>query len=78
VERPGIEDPDADELRLRALREFSAADANGDGFLSPDEARRFPVITKDFARVDADGDARISAQEFVRLRRMQGQKKLVE
>ncbi|HZM45505.1 MAG TPA: protein kinase [Burkholderiales bacterium] len=75
IERPGIEDADPEQVRLWALREFQAADTNGDGFLSPDEVRRFPYIAKEFARVDADGDGRISTQEFVKLRRMQGPKK---
>jgi hypothetical protein len=65
VERPGIEDADPGQVRPRALREFQAADTNG-GFL-PDEARKFPVITKEFARVDVGTDA--SPQEFVKLRR---------
>ena len=49
--------------------EFRIADANGDGYLSPDEARRFPVLAKNFQRVDANGDGRISMQEFVQARR---------
>jgi hypothetical protein len=78
AERPGIEDADFEQLRVKALREFKAADANGDGFLSPDEVRRFPYIAKEFARVDADGDGRISPPEFVRVRRLQAQKKPLE
>ena len=54
-----------------AAQEFRAADADGNGFLSRDEVRRFPVLARDFERTDADGDGRISMQEFVRLRRLQ-------
>jgi hypothetical protein len=75
VERPGSDDAATEQLRLRALREFREADTDGDGFLSPDEARRFPFVTKEFGRVDTDGDGRISSQEFMRLRRMQSEKK---
>ncbi len=52
-----------------AETEFRAADANGDGYLSPDEAQRFPALAKNFQRVDANGDGRISMQEFTQARR---------
>lgn len=56
--------------RVRA--DFSAADRDGDGYLSPVEVEgRFPFITREFSRVDRDGDGRISTQEFADLRRMQ-------
>jgi hypothetical protein len=57
------------------LQEFRANDADGNGFLSRDEVRRFPFVAKEFGRVDTDGDGRISPQEFVHLRRLQAQKK---
>ena len=57
--------------------EFHSADANGDGFLSPEEVRaRFPVIGREFNRVDADGDGRISPAEFAHLRRLQYERRL--
>jgi hypothetical protein len=74
AERPGEEDDQ--QVRFAAMREFRSADANGDGFLSPAEARRFPFISKEFGRVDADGDGRISAQEFVHLRELQRQQRM--
>jgi len=69
VDRPG--DANDEQLRKQAAQEFRGADADGDGFLSRDEAARFPYVSKEFQRVDADGDGRISLQEFVRLRRFQ-------
>ena len=58
-------------LRREAEAEFRAADANGDGHLSAEEARnRFPVLAKEFQRVDRDGDGRLSPQEFFQARRI--------
>jgi serine/threonine protein kinase len=57
--------------------QFRAADANADGYLSPEEVRgRFPVIAKEFARVDTDNDGRISMREFLQVRRQQLERKL--
>jgi hypothetical protein len=44
-------------------QDFRHMDANGDGFLSPNEVRG--PLANDFARVDANGDGRISLQEFI-------------
>jgi serine/threonine protein kinase len=56
--------------------QFRSADANADGYLSPDEVRgRFPGIAREFARADSDNDGRISMREFLRLRRMQLERK---
>jgi serine/threonine protein kinase len=64
----------ADE-RQRFLREverqFKAADADRDGYLSRGEAARFPGIAREFERVDRDGDGRISPREFIQARRIQ-------
>ena len=57
--------------------EFRGADANSDGYLSPQEAReRFPLIGREFKRVDEDGDGRISPAEFARLRKLQLERRL--
>ncbi|HEY6864234.1 MAG TPA: EF-hand domain-containing protein [Burkholderiales bacterium] len=43
---------------------FRRADADGDGALSRDEARRgLPRLARKFERVDADGDGRITIEE---------------
>jgi hypothetical protein len=52
-------------------QQFNSADANADGYLTPEEVRgRFPVIAKEFARVDGDNDGRIS-MKVPALRRQQ-------
>jgi serine/threonine protein kinase len=57
--------------------EFKSADANHDGFLSPQEVRgRFPVVAREFNRIDTDGDGKISMPEFRRLREVQLERRL--
>ena len=52
--------------------EFSGADRDGNGFLSPDEVRgRFPFIERNFSMVDTNGDGRISPSELAELRKRQ-------
>jgi serine/threonine protein kinase len=58
-------------FRQEAEAEFRSADANGDGYLSREEAKaRFPVLALNFKRVDADGDGRISPREFMQAKRI--------
>ena len=57
-------------LRPEALAEFKSADADRDGYLSREEAARFPALARHFQRVDADGDGRISLREFVQAKRV--------
>jgi type II secretory pathway pseudopilin PulG len=61
-----------------AEREFRAADTNGDGYLSPAEARRFPALERNFQRVDKDGDGRISLQEFAQAKRAMLERKFAK
>jgi serine/threonine protein kinase len=64
------------QLRRDFEAQFRSADANADGYLSPDEVRgRFPGIAREFARADSDNDGRISMREFLQLRRMQLERK---
>ena len=64
-------------FRQEVEREFKAADANGDGFLSPEETRaKFPFLAREFARVDRDNDGRISLQELAHAKRLMLEKRL--
>lgn len=44
---------------------FTRIDANGDGRLSQDEARRMPEISARFDELDADKDGALSFAEFM-------------
>jgi len=66
-----------EKFRHEIEAQFRAADANGDGYLSPDEVRgRFPHLAREFGRVDTNGDGRISLAEFERFRMMQLERRL--
>ena len=71
-ERPAARAAEEKKPRLieEAEAEFRSADANGDGYLSTDEARKFPMLARNFQRVDTNGDGRISLQEFTQARRL--------
>lgn len=43
-------------------------DANGDGFLSPDEVRGRGPLERDFSHIDTNSNGRISLQEFLGFR----------
>lgn len=60
------------DMRRKLMEAFRAADADGDGYLSPDEVRgRFPFIAQNFPAVDIDRDGRISPAELWQLRKKQ-------
>ena len=69
-----------DDARFRAgvLQQFRSADTNGDGYLSPEEMRRFPFLAKEFTRIDTDGDGRISLPELEQARREQLERRLAK
>jgi EF hand domain-containing protein len=43
---------------------FSRLDTNHDGFVSRDEARSDPALTRDWSKIDTDHDNKISRSEF--------------
>ena len=73
-DRPGPPPEEKMDKMRGVAHEFRAADANGDGYLTPDEVRgRFPLVEREFQRVDVNGDGRISPQELVEFRRTMGE-----
>lgn len=46
--------------------EFKRLDANGDGYISPDEARKVRGFDKAFREADDNRDGRLDASEFVK------------
>jgi Ca2+-binding EF-hand superfamily protein len=56
---------DREEFIDRTVEVFYAADANKDGYLSPEELSRGVVYTQDFKQVDRNGDGRVSLSEFL-------------
>lgn len=50
----------------RASAEFKRLDANGDGYLSQDEARKIRGFDKAFREADDNRDGRLDASEFVK------------
>jgi Ca2+-binding EF-hand superfamily protein len=74
--RPGAGGhPTPEQMKARADEMWKRADANGDGALTPDEAKQAsPRLAQDFAAIDANGDGRITRDEmdqFAQARRAQ-------
>jgi serine/threonine protein kinase len=61
-----------DPLAVQKEMDFRRADSNGDGYLSPDEARNMPGLATDFRRADTNADGRISLDEFFNYRPSSG------
>jgi Ca2+-binding EF-hand superfamily protein len=59
--------PEGDRMQQRAAKleqRFKAADANGDGALTRDEAAKMPGLEKHFDRLDANKDGKITLEEM--------------
>ncbi len=46
---------------------FSEVDKNGDGYISQDEAKKWPSLAGNFSLLDKTGDGRISKEEYAPL-----------
>ena len=46
------------------LERIKAADTNGDGFISKDEAQALPMLAKHFNEIDSDGNGQLSPDEL--------------
>jgi len=56
--------PTPEEMKARGDEMFKKADANGDGFLSADEAAKTsPRMARNFKAMDANGDGKLSREE---------------
>jgi len=53
------------EVQARVQERFKRADADGDGSLSREEARKgMPLVARDFDRIDANRDGRVTMDEL--------------
>lgn len=57
-----------DPLAAKKEVDFRRADTDGDGYLTPEEARDMPRMNQDFASIDTSGDGRVSLEEFFNYR----------
>lgn len=48
----------------RGLERMRAADTNGDGMISRDEAKALPRLSKHFDQLDADKNGQVTAEEM--------------
>ena len=70
AQAPAAEDKFA-QAKQEAERAFRWADANKDGYLTPDEVRgKLASLERDFTKVDRDGDGRVSFREYITAKRM--------
>ena len=52
------------EMKEKAAARFKAADKNGDGFLSKDEATAMPMLARHFDALDTNKDGMLSPEEI--------------
>ena len=52
------------DMKAKAVARFKAADKNGDGFLSKDEAAANPMLTRHFDALDTNQDGMLSPEEI--------------
>ncbi|MEJ0036371.1 MAG: EF-hand domain-containing protein [Gammaproteobacteria bacterium] len=52
------------EMKAKAAARFKAADKNGDGFLSKDEAAALPMLARHFDALDTNKDGMLSPEEI--------------
>ena len=52
------------EMKAKAAARFKAADKNGDGFLSKEEAAAIPMIARNFDALDTNQDGQLSPEEL--------------
>ncbi len=69
--RPASATSGDDDIRRKIAGQFINADLDRNGFLSREEAARFPKLVREYDRVDANRDGRISMDEFVQMRASQ-------
>jgi Ca2+-binding EF-hand superfamily protein len=52
------------DMKAKAAARFKAADKNGDGFLSKEEAAAIPMLARHFDRLDTNQDGMLSPEEI--------------
>ena len=52
------------EMKAKAVARFKAADKNGDGFLSKDEAAAIPMLARHFDALDTNKDGMLSPEDI--------------
>jgi Ca2+-binding EF-hand superfamily protein len=57
-----------EEMQAEAAARFKAADQNGDGFLSKDEAAAMPRVARNFDALDTNKDGQLSPEELAAAR----------
>ena len=53
-----------EEMKAEAVARFKAADKNGDGLLSKEEAAAMPMVARNFDALDTNKDGQVSPEEL--------------